>query len=409
MKIAIVGGGASGVFCAIHAKNAKNQVVIFEKNEKLMKKLFITGKGRCNVTNDCERDEFFRAVLRNPKFLMSAYDKITPQDVMAFFEDNGLSLKVERGGRVFPVSDKSSDVLKVLAGKAEKLGCEIRLNSEVKSVYRKGEGFLINVGGSRETFDAVVIATGGVTYVQTGSTGDGYKFAENMGLALKEPKVSLCGFVTNGGNSDIAGLALKNVKLNVKDKKGKLKFSEMGEMLFTHNGISGPIVLTASAVFAGKNLRDYDITLDLKPALTDEMMEKRLLADFEKNINKNFKNSLFELLPNNLIERVIKLSGIDGDKKVNEITKEERKNLLETFKRHPLFVRDFEEMNGGIITCGGVSVKEVAPQTMMCKKVPNLYFIGEVLDLDAVTGGFNLQVAFSTAYMAGINLAGEEE
>ncbi|MFI3167990.1 MAG: NAD(P)/FAD-dependent oxidoreductase [Bacillota bacterium] len=405
MKIAIVGGGASGVFCGIHAKNDKNQVVIFEKNEKLMKKLFITGKGRCNITNDCEKEEFFRAVLRNPKFLMSAYDSITPQDVMEFFESRGLATKVERGGRVFPVSDKSSDVLRILAGACDKVGVETRLNTEVKSIFRKGEQFVINTGGVRENFDAVVIATGGVTYIQTGSTGDGYKFAENMGLAVKDPKVSLCGFVTNGGNSDIAGLALKNVKLNIKDKKGKLKFSEMGEMLFTHNGISGPIVLTASAVFAGKNLRDYDITLDLKPALSADMMEKRLLSDFEKNINKNFKNSLFDLLPQNLIERVIKLSGIDGDKKVNEITKEERKSLLETFKNHPLFVRDFEEINGGIITCGGVSVKEVAPQTMMSKKVPNLYFIGEVLDLDAITGGFNLQIAFSTAYMAGINLA----
>ncbi len=405
MKIAIVGGGASGVFCAIHAKNDNNKVVIFERNEKLMKKLFITGKGRCNVTNDCEKEEFFRAVMRNPKFLMSAYDSISPQDVMEFFESRGLSLKVERGGRVFPASDKSSDVLRVLSGACDKAGVETRLNTYVKSVRHEGGEFLVATNGGVEKFDAVVIATGGVTYVQTGSTGDGYEFAKNLGLAVKDPKVSLCGFVTNGGNSDIAGLALKNVKLNVRDKKGKLKFSEMGEMLFTHNGISGPIVLTCSAVFAGKNLRDYDITLDLKPALSDDMMEKRLRADFDKNINKNFKNSLFDLLPQNLIERVIKLSGIDGDKKVNEITKEERKSLLETFKRHPLFVREFEDINGGIITCGGVSVKEIAPKTMMSKSVQNLYFIGEVLDLDAVTGGFNLQIAFSTAYMAGINLA----
>ncbi len=405
MKIAIVGGGASGVFCGIHAKTNKNQVVVFEKNEKLMKKLFITGKGRCNVTNDCERDDFFSAVLRNPKFLMSAYDKLTPQDVMEFFESRGLSLKVERGNRVFPASDKSSDILKVLAGALDKAGVETRLNAEVKSVCKTDDGFLLNVNGKKEQFDAVVIATGGVTYVQTGSTGDGYEFAKSLGLAVKDPKVSLCGFVTNGGNADISGLALKNVKLNVRDKKGKLKFSEMGEMLFTHSGISGPIVLTCSAVFAGKNLRDYDITLDLKPALNDDMMDARLRADFDKNINKNFKNALFELLPQNLIDRVIKLSGIDPDKKVNEITKEERKSLLETFKRHPLFVREFESLNSGIITCGGVSVKEVAPQTMMSKKVENLYFIGEVLDLDAVTGGFNLQIAFMTAMMAGEAIA----
>ena len=406
MKIAIVGGGASGVFCSIFAKNDDNEVTIFESNEKLMKKLFITGKGRCNLTNNCGKEELFQNIIRNPKFLMSTFEKIMPIDVMNFFEEGGLRLKTERGGRVFPESDKSSDVLRVLEKQISKKQIKVVLDTKIEKILKNDDNFSLVYGKTVEHFDVVVVATGGLTYNQTGSCGDGYKFARELSHTVESPRGALVGFVTNGGNADIAGLALKNVLLKVVEKKNrKVRFSQVGEMLFTHTGVSGPLILTASSHFAKKNLSDYDFVVDLKMALDRDILDKRVLSDFEKYINKDFKNALSDLLPQALIERVITLSKIERTRKVNEITKEERGILVDILKNFPLFVKGFEDDNQAIITCGGVKVKEISPQTMESKKVSNIYFVGEVLDIDALTGGFNLQIAFSTAFVAGMNIS----
>lgn len=396
MKIAIIGGGPAGMMCAIKAAE-NHELTIFEKNEKLGKKLFITGKGRCNLTNYCDEREFLRNIVNNSSFMYSSIYSFSPLTTYYYFEELGLQLKVERGNRVFPASDKSSDVIKVYEKKLKSLGVNIKLNSEIKSIEKDGEEFILN---GREKFDKVVIATGGISYKLTGSTGDGYKLAKDFGHKVISQVPGLIG-INLKNNFSLAGLTLKNVELKVlKDKK--IISSEFGEMLFTHKGISGPIVLTTSSKI--NRLKDFEMYLDLKPALDPEKLHNRILRDFGENQNKNIENVLKSLLPRDLILYVLEVANIDKDKKVNQITREERENLVETIKNFELKFDSLDDINRAIITSGGVDISEIEPRTMESKKVPGLYFIGEVLDLDGLTGGFNIQIANSTGYSCGINL-----
>lgn len=396
MKIAIIGGGPAGMMCAIKA--AENHgVTIFEKNEKLGKKLFITGKGRCNLTNYCDEREFLKNMVNNSNFMYSSIYSFSPFTTYYYFEELGLPLKVERGNRAFPLSDKSSDVIKAYEKKLKDLGVKVHLNFEIKSIEKVGEEFILN---GREKFDKVVIATGGISYKLTGSTGDGYKFAKNFGHKLINQVPGLIG-INLKNNFSLAGLTLKNVELKViKDKK--IISKEFGEMLFTHRGISGPIVLTTSSKI--NRLKDFEMFLDLKPALEPEKLDARILRDFSENQNKNIENVMKSLLPKDLISYVLYSAGISGDEKVNQITKIERENLVKTIKNFELKFDSLDDIDRAIVTSGGVDVKEIDPKTMESKKVSGLYFIGEVLDLDGLTGGFNIQIANSTGYSCGINL-----
>lgn len=396
MKIAIIGGGPAGMMCAIKAAE-NHQVTIFEKNEKLGKKLFITGKGRCNLTNYCDEREFLRNIVNNSSFMYSSIYSFSPLATYYYFEELGLPLKVERGNRVFPASDKSSDVIKVYEKKLKDLGVKVHLNFEIKSIEKVDDKFILN---GREKFDKVVIATGGISYKLTGSTGDGYKFAKDFGHKVIDQVPGLIG-INLKNNFSLAGLTLKNVELKVlKDKK--ILSREFGEMLFTHRGISGPIVLTTSSKI--NRLKDFEIYLDLKPALEPEKLDARILRDFEENQNKNLENVMKSLLPRDLISYVLESAGISGEKKVNQITKEERENLVRTIKNFELKFDSLDDIDRAIVTSGGVDVKDIDPKTMESKKVSGLYFIGEVLDLDGLTGGFNIQIANSTGYSCGINL-----
>ena len=396
MKVAIIGGGPAGMMCAIKA--AENHgVTIFEKNEKLGKKLFITGKGRCNLTNYCDEREFLKNLVNNSNFMYSSIYSFSPFTTYYYFEELGLPLKVERGNRVFPLNDKSSDVIKAYEKKLKALGVKINLNYEVTSIEKVGEEFIIN---GREKFDKVVIATGGISYKLTGSTGDGYKFAKNFGHKIISQVPGLIG-INLKNNFSLAGLTLKNVELKViKDKK--IISSEFGEMLFTHRGISGPIVLTTSSKI--NRLKDFEMYLDLKPALEPDRLDARILRDFSENQNKNIENVMRSLLPKDLISYVLYSAGISGDEKVNQITKEERENLVKTIKNFELKFDSLDDIDRAIVTSGGIDVKDIDPKTMESKKVSGLYFIGEVLDLDGLTGGFNIQIANSTGYSCGINL-----
>ncbi|MEG1804761.1 MAG: NAD(P)/FAD-dependent oxidoreductase [Clostridia bacterium] len=403
MRACVIGGGASGMLCALELKNNDIDTVLFEKNEKLGKKLYITGKGRCNLTNDCDEKEFLDNVLRNGRFMYGAIYGFNSAATMNYFENLGVTLKVERGNRVFPMSDKSNDIIKALTNGLKTANVDIRLNNEVSKIEKNGEVFFVTANGVTEKFDKVVVATGGITYFQTGSTGDGYKFAKKFNHEIVPPKGVLIGLKTKE-NFDLSGLTLKNVTFNV-EKNGKLIFSEQGEMLFTHEGVSGPIVLTASSAIAREKLRELSFYIDLKPALSDETLDNRLLRDFEKNVNKQFKSSLNELLPSRLIGEVIKQTKIDGEKRVNSITKEERGALLNALKKFKLTIVGSDDENEGIITCGGVDVKSINPKNMESKLCDGLYFIGETLDVDAKTGGFNLQIAFATAYACAKGIA----
>ena len=403
MKTIVVGGGASGMMAAYYRQISGNQVILFEKNEKLGKKLYITGKGRCNLTNDCEPQEFLNNVVSNPKFLISSINSYTPKDVMDFFEAYGLQLKVERGNRVFPLSDKSSDVIKTLKYALETAGVDFRYNETVVDVLAEN-GVIKGVVTDKNEYlcDNVIIATGGLSYASTGSTGDGYKFAKNLGHTVTELRPSLCGLNLQGSDfKELQGLTLKNVKLSAKDKKGEF-YSEQGEMLFTHFGVSGPLVLTLSALMNMRKPSDVTISIDLKPALDGKQLDLRVLRDLNAKINKEFKNSLDELLPKALIPLVIKRSNIAQNKRNNSITVEERNKLVSVLKGLEFKVASLRDYTEAVITSGGVSVKEVNPKTMESKLVKGLYFVGEVLDLDAFTGGFNLQIAFSTAHSAGV-------
>lgn len=407
-RVIVIGGGAAGMVAAIVAAENGHQVTIYEKNEKLGKKLFITGKGRCNVTNACDMDTLFQSIVTNSKFLYSSFYGFGSQDMMDLLEKSGCHLKVERGNRVFPVSDKSSDVIAALAACLKKAGVEICLNEPVKEFFMKDgavKGVILEKGRKTVAADCVVVATGGLSYPTTGSTGDGYALAKSIGHSVTELSPALAPLTVREETAkELQGLSLKNVEVSVLKGK-KVLFQEFGEMLFTHFGVSGPVILSASSFVAGE-LRKNPLTLsiDLKPALSGEQLDLRILRDFEEAKNKQFKNALGRLFPAKLIPVMIEKSGISPDKKVNEITREERQQLIEATKHFTLTLDGVRGFNEAIITQGGVSVKEISPSTMESKKMPGVYFAGEVLDLDGVTGGFNLQIAWSTAYAAGSSI-----
>lgn len=409
-KVLIIGGGAAGMMAAVFAAKNGNKVEIFEKNEKLGKKLFITGKGRCNITNAAELEDFFPAVTSNPKFLYSAFYSFTNEQVISFFEELGVRTKVERGGRVFPVSDHSSDVIQALKKEMERLEVKINLNAEVKElrIEKRPSGETVTgillASGKKISGDAVIVATGGISYPSTGSTGDGYRFARKCGHKVSELSPSLVPMeVKEWYAGELMGLSLRNIEIRITDGKKKL-YQEFGEMLFTHYGVTGPVILSASSI-VGKKLKDKELTLhiDLKPALTEEQLDKRVLREFEANHNRQFKNAVDSLFPSKLRPVIVELSGISEEKKVHEITKEERLRFVRLIKDFTMTLTGLRGYNEAIITKGGVSVKEIDPGTMESKLVKGLYFAGEVLDLDAVTGGYNLQIAWSTGYLAGIN------
>ena len=402
-KCIVIGGGAAGMFAAVMAAAGGLSVSLWEKNEKLGKKLFITGKGRCNLTNDCETEELFCNLMTNSKFLYSAFYQFNSRDLMAFFESEGLRLKTERGNRVFPESDKPSDVIRVLEKKLRQLGVSIELNRRAQCLDVE-DGVCIGVrdsSGRGERADCVLLATGGFSYASTGSTGDGYRMAETVGHTLVTPRPSLVPMETEEDwCRELMGLSLRNVSVILKKGKKKL-YEDFGEMLFTHFGVSGPLILSGSAHCGRlKDFEDVTLTIDLKPALTAEQVDGRLLRIFEENKNKQFRNSLAGLLPNKLIPVIIRLSGIDPYKQVNLVSREERTHLGYLLKHLEIHIRGLRGFNEAIITGGGIKVKEVNPQTMESKSVKNLYFAGEVLDVDALTGGFNLQIAWSTAWLA---------
>lgn len=410
-KIAVAGGGAAGMIAAIFAARAGNEVSLYEKNEKLGKKLFITGKGRCNLTNAADMEDLFAAVVSNPKFLYSSFYGFTNEQTVSFFEELGLKTKIERGGRVFPVSDHSSDVIRVLERELRRLGVRIETNAEVREILLRNNtaaGLLLS-SGRQENADAVIIACGGVSYPSTGSTGDGCRFAKACGHTVTPLLPALVPMeVKEWYAKELMGLSLRNIEITVTDGKKKL-YREFGEMLFTHYGVSGPVILSASSVI-GKRLQDKELTLhiDLKPALTEEQLDKRVLREFEENHNRQFKNAAAGLFPSKLRPVIVELSGIPEEKKVNEITKDERKRFISLIKDFSMTLTSLRGFNEAIITKGGVSVKEVDPGTMESRLVKGLYFAGEVLDLDALTGGFNLQIAWSTGYLAGIHAGSDK-
>ena len=411
-NVIVVGGGAAEMMAAIFAARNGQNVTLLEKNEKLGKKIFITGKGRCNITNASEIEDLFSAVISNPKFLYSGFYSFTNDQVIHFFEELGVATKIERGNRVFPVSDHSSDVIAALAREMQHLKVKVQLHCEVKELLINNEKEIKGVrlaNGKKMTADAVVVATGGISYPSTGSTGDGYRFARNCGHKVTELFPSLVPMeVKEWYAKELQGLSLKNIEIHITDGKKKL-YDEFGEMLFTHYGVTGPVILSASSI-VGKTLEKKELVLhiDLKPALAEEQLDKRLLREFEANHNKQFKNAIDSLLPAKLRPVIIELSGIEEEKKVHEITKEERLNLLRLIKDFHMTLTGLRGYNEAIITKGGISVKEIDPGTMESKLIKNLYFAGEVLDLDAVTGGYNLQIAWSTGYLAGIS-AGQDK
>lgn len=424
-KVIVVGGGPAGMMAALAASECGHEVLLLEKNEKLGKKLYITGKGRCNITNSGDMEELFAAVTTNSKFLYSSFYGYDNQQVMDFFEKEGLAIKVERGNRVFPVSDHSSDVINTLQRALKKAGVDVKLYTEVSRLlceerpnaeeFDKKEPHQIVTGVELKSglvdgkkmvsADSVIIATGGFSYQATGSTGDGYRFAREAGHTVTDIYPSLVPFNCKEAYvKEMQGLALKNVTVRIYDGKKKL-YEDFGEMLFTHFGVSGPLLLSASAMIAPKfTSKELQMTIDLKPALDEEQLDKRILKDFEEAKNKQFKNSIGKLFPTKMIPVILEVSGIDPDKKVNEITKEERNAFVKLIKAFPVTLTGLRDFKEAIITRGGVKVSEVNPSTMESKKVKNLYFCGEVLDLDALTGGYNLQIAWSTGHLAGISV-----
>lgn len=407
--VIVVGGGAAGMFAAIAAAKNGHQVTLYEKNEKLGKKIFITGKGRCNITNAADMEELFDAVVTNSKFLYSSFYGYTNQNVIDFFEDAGVPVKIERGNRVFPISDHSSDVIRALEREMKKVGVKVCLNTEVKSVEAEKDKFnkVVLKDTTTQTADACIVATGGLSYRSTGSTGDGFRFAENVGHKVTQCFPSLVPVETKEPwICELQGLSLRNVEAKILDGKKEL-YKDFGEMLFTHFGVSGPLIISASSYvgkkFMDKNGQKKELTLeiDLKPALTEEQLDQRVLRDFEENHNRQFKNAITKLFPTKLIPVMLELGGIDPEKKVNSIEKEERKQFVHLIKHFRMTLTGLRDYPEAIITKGGVNVKEIDPGTMESKLVKGLYFAGEVLDLDALTGGFNLQIAWSTGYAAG--------
>lgn len=404
-RIAVIGGGPAGMIAASTAGSLGKDVVLFEKNNKLGKKMFITGKGRCNITNAGEVDELIDNIVSNKSFLYSAFYSFTNNDIVEILSQYGVETKIERGNRIFPVSDKSSDVIKALERHLIKNKVKIELNKEIKSIEKlDDEKFKIVLSNSEEQyFNKVIIATGGKSYQQTGSTGDGYVFAKRFGHSIVDLKPALIPCeIKEDWVKDLQGLALRNVKISAYIGSKKI-FEDFGELLFTHYGISGPIVLSMSSYINKYYGNDIKIVIDLKPALTNEKLEMRILRDFEKYSKKQFKNSLEDLLPRKLIPVIIKLSSIDENKFVNQITREERKELVMLLKNLEMTFLDFRPINEAIVTSGGVSTLEIDSSTMESKKVKGLFFAGEVIDVHALTGGYNLQIAYSTGYLAGLN------
>ncbi len=403
-KIAVAGGGAAGMIAAVFAARNGNEVSLYEKNEKLGKKLFITGKGRCNLTNTAEMEDMFNAVVSNPKFLYSSFYSFTNDQTIAFFEELGVKTKTERGGRVFPASDHSSDVIHGLERELNRLGVRMELNTEVKEILTengKVQGLML-ASGKKVEADAVIVAAGGLSYPSTGSTGDGYRMARSCGHKVTRLFPALVPMeVKEWYAKELMGLSLRNIEITITDGTKKL-YQDFGEMLFTHYGVSGPVILSASSI-VGSRLAEKELTLhiDLKPALTKEQLDKRVLREFDANHNRQFKNASAGLFPAKLRPVIVEFSGIPEEKKVNEITREERKKFTDLIKDFSMTLTGLRSYNEAIITKGGVSVKEIDPGTMESKLVKGLFFAGEVLDLDAVTGGFNLQIAWSTGFLAG--------
>ena len=405
MKVIVIGGGPAGMLAAISASMQGNDVTILEKMNSLGKKLCITGKGRCNITSSLPIEEFIKNTPGNGKFLYSAFQNFNNQDIINLLKEEGLKTKEERGNRVFPVTDRASDVLDALIKKLKKQGVKIITNCKVDDILTE-EDRVIGVKAQNKIYEAdkIILATGGKSYPTTGSTGDGYKFAKKLGHTIIEPKPSLVALETRGQSIEICqklqGLTLKNVGIKfVKDNKAI--YEDFGEMLFTHFGVSGPTILSGSAHLVRTNIENVKLIIDLKPALSEEKLEERILRDFESEKNKDFKNSLDQLLPKKLIPVVVEMMNID--KKVNEVTKVERKKLIEILKKLTIEISGFRPVEEAIITAGGVSVKEINPKTMESKLVKGLYFAGEIIDVDSYTGGFNLQIAYSTGYTAGLN------
>lgn len=404
-KVVIIGGGAAGMAAAIAAAGCGHQVHLYEKNEKLGKKVYITGKGRCNVTNACDTDTLLQSVVTNPRFLYSSFYGFTNQDIMNLLERNGCPLKIERGNRVFPVSDKSSDVISALSRQMKELGVHVYLHKEVKELLvSEGRCFGVVLSDREKHIqaDAIIVATGGLSYPSTGSTGDGYRFARDCGHRVTELSPALVPFsVKEDVVQDLQGLSLKNIEAVIWDGKKEV-YREFGEMLFTHFGVSGPVILSASS-FAAKRIRKKHLTLsiDLKPALSREQLDARILRDFEEAVNRQFKNALSHLYPSKLIPVMIEKSKISPEKKVNEITRQERLDLVEATKNFTLTLTALRGYEEAIITQGGIDLKEINPSTMESRKTKGLYFAGEVLDLDAITGGYNLQISWSTGWAAG--------
>lgn len=414
MKVVIVGGGPAGMLAAISAAQAGDNVVLIEKNNSLGKKLLITGKGRCNITSSVNIEEFINYIPGNGRFLYSSFQNFTNKDIINLIEKNGIKVKEERGNRIFPVTDKAEDVLKSLIREIKKYNIEIKTNSKVQKILTK-ESKAVGVSlenGDKILGDKIILATGGKSYPGTGSTGDGYKIASNVGHSITTPRGSLVPLTTDNISTLMQGLSLKNVKIQIIDTdKNKKIYDDFGEMLFTHFGVSGPTILSGSAhLLRYKNVDELlkqgkiKLFIDLKPALSEEELDRRILRDFEDLKNKAFKNSLDRLLPKKMIEIVIGLSNINPDKQVNSITKQERQVLVKLLKKFEITITGFRPVEEAIVTAGGISLKEINPKTMESKLVKGLFFAGEIIDVDAYTGGFNLQIAYSTGYTAGLNI-----
>ncbi len=403
-KVVVIGGGAAGMMSAITAAQNGKKVVLLEKNEKLGKKIYITGKGRCNLTNDAVARDFIQSVVTNPKFIYGAINTFTPQQTMEFFTEKGLSLKTERGNRVFPQSDKASDVTKTLEKTLINLGVDVRYNVKVtKILFDEQKVYGVETENGEISCDSVIVCTGGASYPLTGSDGDGYGFAKEVGHTIERLKPALVGIELKGSDYiPLMGLSLKNVSLTAKIGE-KILFTDFGEMLFTHFGVSGPIVLSCSSVINKKDLASVDIYIDLKPALDFNTLEQRLIREFRENNTKELATVMRSLLPKTLIELVVARSGVRQNKNCSEITVNERNSIINVLKSLKFSVKKLRPLDEAIVTSGGVNVKEINPKTMESKLEKGLFFAGEVIDVDAFTGGFNLQLAFSTGYVAGFN------
>ena len=407
-NVIVIGGGAAGMMAAYAAGMCGHTVTLLEKNEKLGKKIYITGKGRCNFTNACDIEDFFKNIVSNPKFLYSSLYTFGPESMIDFIEMNGTPTKVERGNRAFPVSDHASDITKALEKALKEYGVKVKLHTEVQDIIIDKDtvtGVLLK-DGTKMDCDHVVVATGGLSYRTTGSTGDGLKWAKKAGLNVTETRPALVPLNTKEAYiPTMQGLALKNVNLTIFDEKKKL-YDSFGEMLFTHFGVSGPLVLSASSII-GKTLQkkgSLKAVVDLKPALSREELENRILRDFNENMNKHLSSVLRGLLPSSMVPVFIEIMDFDDSRQINSVTKEERGQLLDLLKTFPFTISGLRDYNEAIVTQGGVSVKDIDPSTLKCKNINGLSFVGEVLDLDAFTGGFNLQIAWSTGYLAGLSI-----